>query len=126
MSKSKDFGPGAYELENGTCFQSTSLLEKPSCFATAYATALSKPCPLRGSLTFHGFFGVPPNHGGKAGLSVPTVSFPAETRFRSLFAQLELEPPPEVFFFVEPQAAASAATSSAKSATRSALMLQPL
>ena len=35
MSKSNFFGPGAYEVLNGTTIQFTSSLVKPSCFATA-------------------------------------------------------------------------------------------
>src|SRR5262249_61948640 len=73
MSKSNFFGPGANDVLNGTTIQFTSLFAKPSCFATAYATALSKPWPERGSLTFHGDFSLPPNHGGDAGLCVPPV-----------------------------------------------------
>src|SRR5204862_3161644 len=111
MSKSKDFEPGANELLNGTCFQVTSAFENPSFFATANATALSYPWPLRGSLTCQGLCGVPPYHGGKAGLSVPTVSFPAVTRLRSFLAQL-LEAV-DAAFFVVPQPAASPATTSA-------------
>jgi hypothetical protein len=44
----------------------TSPFAKPSCFATAYATADSNPLPVVGSLIFHDEpFGVPPpNHGG--------------------------------------------------------------
>src|SRR2546426_352585 len=127
MSKSNDFGPGANELLNGTCVHATSSFEKPSFFATAYATALSYPCPLRGSLTCHGLCGVPPYQGGKAGLSVPIVSFPALTRLRSLLAQLLLvvdEPPP--LLFVVPQAAASRTTSSATTARPSVLFMPRL
>jgi hypothetical protein len=53
-------------LLNGTYFQLTSAREKPSCLATAKATALSKPLPVAGSLIFHfDPFGVPPAyHGG--------------------------------------------------------------
>ena len=41
-----------------------------------------------GSLIFHGFAPSPPaNHGGKAGLSVPIVSRPSETRLRLALAQ---------------------------------------
>src|SRR5262245_30729404 len=83
MLKSNFFGPGAKEVLNGTTIHSTSSFAKPSSLATAYATALSNPSPERGSLTFHGAFGVPPNQGGNAGLSVPTVSCPSLTRFRS-------------------------------------------
>src|SRR5438874_1948415 len=91
MSKSNFFGPGANEVENGTTTHPTSLFGKPSFPATAYATAPSNPCPERGSLTFQGAFAVPPNHGGNAGLSVPTVSFPAFTSWRSDLAQLVAE-----------------------------------
>ena len=35
MSKSKFFGPGAYEELNGTTVHFTSSFEKPSFFATA-------------------------------------------------------------------------------------------
>src|SRR5262249_58165811 len=97
MSKSNFFGPGANDVLNGTTIQFTSLFAKPSCFATAYATALSKPWPERGSLTFHGDFSLPPNHGGYAGLSVPTVSCAEWTSGREAFAQVpapRLLPPP--------------------------------
>src|SRR3954447_25551786 len=105
MSKSNFFGPGAKDVLNGTTIHFTSFLANPSLRATAYASADSKPWPERGSLTFHGDFSLPPNHGGKAGLSVPTVSWPALTRLRALLAQglpllevvacdeLELDPP---------------------------------
>ena len=56
---------------NGTVIQVTSELLKPSFSATAYATADSKPLPLVGSSST--------NHGGYAGLSVPTVKVPAVT-----------------------------------------------
>src|SRR2546423_7060489 len=88
MSRSNFFGPGANEVENGTTTQFTSLFANPSFCATAYATADSNPSPERGSLTFHGAWAVPPNHGGNAGLSVPTVSLPAFRSGRSPFAQL--------------------------------------
>ena len=39
MSKSKCFGPGAYDELNGTLVQVTAVGSKPSCLATAYATA---------------------------------------------------------------------------------------
>jgi hypothetical protein len=39
MSKSNGFLPGANALLNGTYVHDTWLFEKPSCFATAYATA---------------------------------------------------------------------------------------
>src|SRR3954468_1235271 len=105
MSKSNFFGPGANDVLNGTTIHLTSFLAKPSLRATAYATADSKPSPARGSLTFQGDFSCPPNHGGKAGLSVPTVSWPALARSRALLAhglpvlevvpweELELDPP---------------------------------
>ena len=69
MSKSKSFGPGAYDLLNGTLIHSTWSAVKPSCSATAYATADSKPLPFVGSFWL--------NHGSYAGESVPTVSWPA-------------------------------------------------
>ena len=77
-SKSKLFDPGLKDCSKGTTTQWTALVLKPSLWATAYATALSKPWPEFGSLTFHTdpFGGVPPNQGGKAGLSVPIVSLP--------------------------------------------------
>src|SRR5437764_8773608 len=80
MSKSNGFGPGANALLNGTYFHSTCVDLKPSWEATAYVTADSYPSPLRGSETFQGEpgNGLPPNHGGYAGLSVPTVSLPFE------------------------------------------------
>jgi hypothetical protein len=69
--------------------QLTFAWEKPSFFATAYTTADSKPLPVDGSLIFQAepFFSPPPNHGGNAGLSVPTVSFPSLTVSRLAFAQ---------------------------------------
>src|SRR4051812_31858994 len=104
MSRSNFFFPGAKEVLNGTTIHLTSSCAKPRFVATAYATALSKPRPERGSLTFHGAFSSPPNQGGKAGLSVPTVSVPGLTRLRSplshdapdvlvLSAEEPLEPP---------------------------------
>ena len=39
MSKSNFFGPGAYDALNGTLVHVTADRSKPSCFATAYATA---------------------------------------------------------------------------------------
>src|SRR5690242_20172909 len=81
MSKSNGFLPGANERLNGTYVHSTCDREYPSCLATAYATADSKPLPVDGSLIFHfdPFTSPPPNHGGYAGLSVPIVSFPSLT-----------------------------------------------
>src|SRR3954463_1928771 len=78
MSKSNDFLPGAYDLAKGVYTQLTFAWVKPSFVATAYTTADSKPLPVDGSLIFHvePFFAPPPNQGGKAGLSVPTVSVP--------------------------------------------------
>src|SRR6187200_872331 len=89
MSKSKLFGPGAKALLNGVYTHCTSFFANPSRFATAYATADSKPLPVFGSLIFHFEpFGVPPPyHGGKAGLSVPMVSLPSLTRFSEPFEQ---------------------------------------
>ena len=49
-SKSKSFGPGAYEELNGSTVHFTAARLKPSCFAIAYATALSNPLPFSGSL----------------------------------------------------------------------------
>lgn len=66
MSKSNDFGPGAYEESNGSTVQRTCDCEKPSCFAIANATALSKPLPFEGVLFS--------NQGGYAGASVATVN----------------------------------------------------
>src|SRR5437773_2729630 len=101
MSKSNFFGPGANDVLNGTTIHFTSLSTKPSLPATAYATADSKPWPEAGLLTFHGDFSAPPNHGGNAGLSVPTVSWPALTSgrlpcahgFPEVVPWDELEPP---------------------------------
>src|SRR4051794_13718842 len=78
MSKSNDFLPGAYDLAKGVYTQFTFAWVKPSFVATAYTTADSKPLPVDGSLIFHvePFAAPPPNHGGNAGLSVPTVSVP--------------------------------------------------
>src|SRR6266508_173496 len=88
MSKLKSFGPSLNELSNGTTTHETSSVVKPSWSPTAYATALSKPLPVEGSLISH--FepdGVPPsNQGGKAGLSVPIVSWPALTSWSWSFA----------------------------------------
>jgi hypothetical protein len=53
---------------NGSVVHFTSLLAYPSFCAIAYATALSKPRPFVGSLSS--------KYGGKAGLSVATVSVP--------------------------------------------------
>ncbi len=68
MSKSKLFGPGAYEESNGSTTHLTSLGVNPSLAATAYATALSNPLPLAGLLLT--------KYGGYAGESVATVSTP--------------------------------------------------
>ena len=119
MSKSKFFGPGAYEELNGTTVHLTSSFEKPSFSATAYATALSNPLPFVGSSSS--------KYGGNAGLSVPTVSWPDLTRSsRSLGhrsasdpgcgSEPELalvEPPP--LSSSPPQAATSSADASATS-----------
>src|SRR3954466_875908 len=111
MSKSNFFGPGANDVLKGTTIHLTSFLVNPSLRATAYATADSKPSPERGSLTFQGDFSLPPNHGGKAGLSVPTVSWPAFARLRALLAHglpvLEVVPWEEL---LEPPQPASAKT----------------
>ena len=56
MSKSKDFGPGAYDELKGSTVHFTCDFEKPSCFAIAYATPLSYPLPFDGVLFS--------NHGG--------------------------------------------------------------
>src|SRR5881392_2088832 len=123
MSKSNVLLPGRNDCSNGTTIQCTSGLVKPSCLATAYVTALSKPSPDLGSLTFQNVLcGVPPNHGGYAGLSVPTVSRPAPTRWSLSFVQLG----PDVVVDVEgeldllepPQPAAP--TARAKTSARSA------
>src|SRR5215208_4619417 len=95
MSKSKFFGPGAYEELNGTTVHLTSDSEKPSFSATAYATALSKPLPFVGSSSS--------KYGGNAGLSVPTVSRPSVLSSSEDLSQLaaaavgvaEAEPEPE-------------------------------
>src|SRR3954469_19676482 len=81
MSKSNGFLPGAYALANGTYTHLTAERWKPSCLATAYTTADSKPLPFDGSLSFHCEpFGAPPAYQGVyAGLSVPTVSVPSLT-----------------------------------------------
>src|SRR5207248_7048327 len=116
MSKSNFFGPGAKEVLKGTTTHLTSLCAKPSLPATAYATALSNPWPERGSLTFQGAFSVPPNQGGKAGLSVPTVSWPALTRLRSAFAQElpDVVLPPADLLLDPPQPAAANASTATK------------
>src|SRR5688572_6299392 len=79
MSTSNFLSPGAYALVKGTTIQLTSLDANPSSSATAYATADSKPLPLVGSSST--------NHGEYAGLSVPTVNFPAVTSWSWSFAQ---------------------------------------
>src|SRR6185503_4655460 len=87
MSKSNDFLPGAKERLKGTYVQCTAEGLKPSCFATAYAVADSKPFPVEGSLTFQKELFVPPAyHGGYAGLSVPIVSWPGLTSVSCDFA----------------------------------------
>jgi len=49
----------------GTYVQCTAEGLKPSCFATAYAVADSKPFPVEGSLIFQKELFVPPAyHGG--------------------------------------------------------------
>src|SRR5688572_17050987 len=66
---------------NVTGIHSTWSAVKPSCSASAYATALSKPRPLLGSMFCHGSVISSPatgslKYGGKVGLSVPTVRMP--------------------------------------------------
>src|SRR5262245_48102524 len=82
------FFPGANDVANGTTTHFTWLRAKPICRATAYATADSYPLPVVGSLNFHGLLcSPPPNHGGKAGLSVPMVSVPDWTSGRLAVSQ---------------------------------------
>ena len=50
MSKSNDFGPGAYELSKGSTVHFRWLAAKPGLLAIANPTALSKPSPLDGLL----------------------------------------------------------------------------
>src|SRR5258706_10128750 len=85
MSKSNAFLPGAYDFANGVYFHVTLARENPSCFATAKATALSKPLPEFGSLIFQGdpFGGSPENHRGEGRVCVPTGHFPPATLDRS-------------------------------------------
>ena len=65
MSKSNGFLPGANERVKGTYVQWTAEGLKPSCFATAYAVADSKPFSVAGSLIFQKELFVPPAyHGG--------------------------------------------------------------
>src|SRR4051794_9206679 len=118
MSKSNFFGPGANDVLNGTTIHLTSFLANPSLRATAYATADSKPWPERGSLTFHGDFSLPPNQGGKAGLSVPTVSCPALTRWRSALSHEAVLPVVLLDDLSEPpQPAAATASTAARGRT---------
>ena len=79
--------------------------------STAKATALSNPWPELGSLTFHGALSDPPNHGGYAGLSVPTVREPSLTRFRSDLSQdaAEVVPPADSSLLDPPHPAAVSA-----------------
>src|SRR4051794_34797149 len=82
MAKSQSLDPGAYVWVNGATTHSTWSFENPSRFATSKATALSSPLPLLGSSTFHmeSLVAPPENHGGDAGVSVPTGSCPPVTR----------------------------------------------
>src|SRR4051812_42296902 len=68
MSKSKFFGAGEIAALKDSFVHLTWSLEYPSLFATAYATADSKPLPLAG-LLFE-------NHGSYAGSSVAMVRVP--------------------------------------------------
>src|SRR5436309_1566594 len=125
MSKSNFFGPGANDVLNRTRIHFTSFLAKPSLPATAYATALSKPWPERGSLTFHGAFSLPPNQGGYAGLSVPTVSWPPLTRLRSPLAH-EVEELPFEDLLLEPPQPASTRTKTSARDRRTRRHYQPM
>src|SRR5689334_7560126 len=69
MSKSNFFGVGAITLVKDATVQVTFAGGYPSCLATAYATADSKPLPLLGLSST--------NQGAKAGESVATVRVPA-------------------------------------------------
>ena len=53
IAKSQLFVPGAYVVTKGATIHFTWLALKPSLSATAYATALSNPFPVFGSLSFH-------------------------------------------------------------------------
>src|SRR4051794_22836358 len=91
MSKSKSLSPGAYDLLNGSTTHFTWSGVKPICLATAYATPLSKPLPLLGSLWM--------NHGANAGSSVAIVRVPGVLRFNWSIAQGSPAPvvsPPDV------------------------------
>src|SRR3712207_4351211 len=114
MSKSKDFDPGLNDWLNGTTTQSTSSRVNPSSSATAYATALSKPSPVEGSLISHCEpSGVPPpNHGGNAGLSVPIVSLPDSTSWRLSLAHASSSAPAPVVAASDVAGAASSPSSS--------------
>src|SRR5919197_4469368 len=125
MSKSKAFLPGAKELLNGTYFHLTSVREKPSCLATAYATADSKPLPVLGSLIFQNeLFVPPPNQGGYAGLSVPTVRTPLWTRWRFPLLQLLAAVPvlEALSLLLEPQPATTSTPNTLKAAAATNLM----
>jgi hypothetical protein len=86
--KSNAFGPGANAFSKVVfSSQLTWSRLKPSFSATAYAVAPSRPSPLYGLLICqkvasagwpsYMVSGSPPHHGGKAGLSVLSVSRPA-------------------------------------------------
>src|SRR6266516_6205587 len=126
MAKSQFLGPGAYVWVNGATTHVTSPFANPSSPATAYATALSNPLPVSGSFSFHWEpFVVPPwKYGGYAGLSVPIVSLPAETRSRSPLAQEAPVPDgPGDGLFVPHAPATRAATASTAAVLLMAVLL---
>src|SRR5664279_1130571 len=80
---SNGLAPGAIALLKATGAQATWSPVKPIAWATASATAASKPCPLSGSPSPHlalaGVLGSGWKYGGYAGLSAPIVILPEAT-----------------------------------------------
>jgi hypothetical protein len=81
--------------------------------------------PFVGSLTFHGFFSGPWNHGGKAGLSEPIVSLPSLSTFRLALAQPGIAAA-EVVEWPVAVAATSSAAARARLATSAVRMVNLL
>ena len=90
MSKSNGFGPARYESRTARTSTSTSALVEAELLRDRVRDrALVALAAVRVADLPRGLCGVPPNQGGKAGLSVPIVSWSAVTRLRSpLFEQL--------------------------------------
>ena len=89
MSKSKSFGPGLNELLNGTTIHVDLALREAELLGDRVGDrALEALAGVRVvELPVEPFGVPPPNQGGKAGLSVPTVSCPGLTRLSWALSQ---------------------------------------